>query len=284
MNSFKSAAGLLVLILCTCNVAVAWGPVGHKVVGALAIDKLNPDASKRLVDLMGTGDLEQLTDWCNWPDEYRETDDGAWSSPLHYVNIPVGAETYNAARDCRQDLCVTEAIPRYASELSDVTLDAEQRQKAFGFLCHFVGDLSQTLHAGFGHDRGGNDFAITFQGEELNLHEFWDSTLINLHTSHWIELFHSLQTAGACPDTRSWNPAMAIKWTNESHQLAIRRAYPDNPEISDAFSEESWGMIRQQLITGGRNLALVLNAVLGSRCDDDRSHQSSKQPKDPGPP
>ena len=273
MKCIKSVLGSMAFLLWSVDAAMAWGPIGHKVVGGLAIDALDQDVRNRLSELMGTDDLEQLTDWCNWPDEYRATDQGAWSSPLHYVNIPEGSDTYEATRDCRQDLCVTKAIPGYAQELSDLTLDREQRQRAFGFVCHFVGDLSQSLHAGFGHDRGGNDFPIRFQGEELNLHEFWDSVLIELHTDHWSQLFRSLRDAEPGLDSRNWSPAMVIDWTNESHHIAASRAYPAGPEISTEFAEQSWEMIQQQLQKGGRNLALVLNSVLASRCRHDEPHR-----------
>lgn len=274
MTRIKSILVSMAFLLWSVDAAIAWGQIGHKVVGGLAIDALDQDVRNRLSELMGTDDLEQLTDWCNWPDEYRATDEGAWSSPLHYVNIPEGSVTYDATRDCRQGLCATEAIPRYAQELSDLTLDREQRQRAFGFVCHFVGDLSQSLHAGFGHDRGGNDFLIRFQDEELNLHEFWDSVLIELHTDHWSQLFRSLRDAEPGADSRNWSPAMVVDWTNESHHLAASRAYPAGSEISIEFAGRSWEMIQQQLQKGGRNLALVLNSVLASRCRHHEPHQT----------
>ncbi|NNE05771.1 MAG: S1/P1 nuclease [Xanthomonadales bacterium] len=275
---------VVVTLMCCSSSALAWGPIGHKVVGGLALDGLDAQAERRLHDLMGTSDLEELTDWCNWPDEYRATDQGAWSSPLHYVNIPVGAGSYDAARDCRQELCVTEAIPRYAAELSDPTLDKAQRQRAFGFVCHFVGDLSQALHAGFGHDRGGNDFLIRFEGKDLNLHEFWDSTLIRTRTHQWRQLYQMLRPAEPVPDPRDWDPSLAIQWTNSSHHLASTLAYPAQPEVSSEFEERSWRLIQQQLLAGGKNLSLVLNSAFGSRCQNAHQHRGEAGITDPGQP
>lgn len=257
---------VLMSSICWAYPAESWGPVGHKVVGGLALDKISDQTRERLHELMGTSDLEQLTDWCNWPDEYRATDEGAWSAPLHYVNIPRGSGTYDRLRDCSQDMCVTEAIPHYVAQLSDASLPAAQRQRAFGFVCHFVGDLSQTLHAGFGHDRGGNDFLIRFEGEELNLHQFWDRALIGKHSETWRDLYASLKAGNTRSMRHSWTPSLVVDWTNQSHDIASHRAYPANPDITAEFASESWDMIRSQLKVGGNNLALVLDHIFGKSC------------------
>lgn len=242
---------------------MAWGQQGHWAIGALALDHLSQTARLNLYRLLETANTEDTVQWCTWPDDFRATDEGAWTAPLHFVNIPLGADSYDMARDCGDGLCVTEAIPRFAMELADTGLPVQQRREAFGFVCHFVGDLSQPLHAGFGFDRGGNDFSIFFNGQQSNLHRFWDSTLINLNSGDWNTLRKVLRRGyGVFPGKR-WNDDMTVQWTNESHHIADTRAYPDDSTISQAFEDESWQLIRLQLVAGGRNLATVLNSVLG---------------------
>lgn len=250
-------AGLL-----SAHSALAWGPEGHQAVGALALDHMDEESRLALEQIFGSNDREMMSQWCNWPDEYRETEAGQWTAPMHYINMVPGATEYERERDCPSGMCVTEAIGRYAAELADVTLSDQRRREAFGFVCHFVGDLSQTLHAGFGHDRGGNDVAIRFQGEDLNLHELWDHTLIELHTDSWQELYELVHLQPFCVADRPWSPVEVIGWTNESHAIAADRAYPDGPDITPEFAERSWRMIQRQLARGGVNLARVLNTVL----------------------
>ena len=166
-------------------------------------------------------------------------------------------------RDCADGLCVTEAISRFAAELGNTSLPVQQRREAFGFVCHFVGDLSQPLHAGYASDRGGNDFTIIVDGQTSNIHRFWDSTVINYKTGHWNSLQKELQKQFSIRPGKRWDESMPANWTTESYILATTRAYPVNPGITEEFTEESWVLIRQQLATGGRNLATVLTSVLG---------------------
>ena len=102
---------------------MAWGPEGHTQVGLLALQGLDPTASVWIKDVLGTDDVETINQACNWPDHVRDTPDWQWSAPQHYVNIPRSASRYNLERDCPDGLCVTEAIKKYAGELTNPRLD-----------------------------------------------------------------------------------------------------------------------------------------------------------------
>jgi hypothetical protein len=242
--------------------SLAWGPEGHRAVGALALDHMNDNTRQLLHDIMGSEVRDELTQWCNWPDEYRPTEEGAWSAPYHYINMVPGESEYLRERDCPDGMCLTEAIAKYAAELGDSSLSDERRRQAFGWVCHLLGDIHQPLHAGFGHDRGGNEFAIQFGGEESNLHEFWDHTLIELRTDSWEELYRLVHEQPFVVEGGPWQASEAIDWTNRSHALAECRAYPENPEISEEFAQSTWSMILAQLARGGVNLTRVLDTVL----------------------
>jgi hypothetical protein len=255
---------LICCLLPASTATYAWGENGHRAIGALALDNLSASARHSLYSLLKFSNITDITQWCIWPDAYRATDAGAWTAPLHFVNIPEGASGYEMSRDCGDDMCVTEAITRFVAELGDTTLPVQQRREAFGFVCHFIGDLSQPLHAGFASDRGGNDFSITFNGQSSNLHRFWDSTLVDRNSKHWNSLHKELQKEFNVKPGKSWDSNMPVQWTNESHFIAEDHVYPDEPRISQDFSEKTWLLIRQQLATGGHNLATVLESVLGN--------------------
>ena len=212
---------------------------------------------------------------CYWPDTIRDEPAWAWSAPLHYVNIARAANGYDRARDCPDDLCVTEGISRYAAELArGESPDAEPDSSAptgqwrtFALLCHLVADLHQPLHAGFADDRGGNLVEVEYHGELLNLHRFWDSALAAERLpadqptagSSWQPPHNSVETA--CADD-SWRADLVVCWTNESHALAASVAYPTNPVISEEFSDRSWSVIRARWWQASRRLAMILDAVL----------------------
>lgn len=264
MTPFKNLLVFLLLSFASSSLH-AWGQIGHKVVGAVALENLSKNTKRNLYQLLGTSSAEEITQWCIWPDAYRATDEGSWTAPLHYVNIPQEAAGYDMARDCNGGMCVTEAIGRFTLELGNASLPVNQRREAFGFVCHFVGDLSQPLHAGFGSDRGGNDFFIIFNGVQQNLHRFWDSTLIDINTWHWKSLGKSLQRQFSVVPTKRWQSNLAVQWTNQSYGVTKTRAYPENPEVSTDFINNSWYLMQQQLASGGRNLATVLNTVLNQQ-------------------
>ena len=249
-----------------CVTALAWGPDGHRVVGALAIGQLSKPVKRTLLEIMATDELEELAEWCNWPDAYRASDEGAWSEPLHYINMVPGASMYERQRDCADGRCVTEAIGRYAAQLGNSELSMEQRREAYGFVCHFVGDLHQPLHAGFGHDRGGNDIDIQFDGEAMNLHHFWDHFLIETRSESWFALYKHLSEKSGPPPEPAWQEEDVVSWTNESHEFASVHSYPKDPEISAEFADQSWQRTQNQLAKGGKRLALVLNTVLAGNC------------------
>lgn len=263
MKNYRGIMSFVVVTLATlyANQIQAWGGEGHQAVGALAIEQLSPAAKAVLVEIMGTGDLEELSSWCNWPDEFRSTEEGAWTAPQHYINMVPGAMRYDRIRDCPTGMCLTESIILYADELADTALPQDVRQRAFGRVCHFVGDIHQPLHAGFGHDRGGNLVKILYKGEESDIHSYWDHLMIEAHAANWLDLFNQLKQSITTPES-DLRSGYEVEWTNESHELAVTRAYPGRLEINEDFARKSWEMAQAQLLKGGSRLAQVLNAAL----------------------
>jgi hypothetical protein len=248
--------------------AAAWGPLGHSLVGIAAVESTAAGTQAALRALFGADSPAGLSAAvgaaCNWPDDYRETPAGAWSEPLHYVNMPRGIAAYDRQRDCPDGRCVTEAIVRYAAELGRPELDAARRRDAFAWLCHLVGDLHQPLHAGFRDDRGGNQVRVVFRGRRDDLHEFWDAMLIENRLPGGLD--EALAMLCPAPAPQSWAPEDVVAWTEESHQLAATAAYPpdfvDGMDIDAAFADRSWLLIQAQWRQAARRLAAILDAVL----------------------
>jgi len=261
---------LVLLILTSLNpvTARAWGSEGHVQIGMLAMQGLDPTASAWIEDLLGSKDVAAIDKACNWPDRARDNPDWDWSAPQHYVNIPRSTSRYDRQRDCPDGLCVTEAIKKYAGQLRDPLqdnsqIDRRQQWEAFAWLCHLVGDLHQPLHAGYQEDRGGNYVDISYMGEAINLHQFWDSAVIREYMGpdgNWQKppLSDNSILAG-----KPWDPVETDAWTEESHRLAGEAAYPPGAGIQADFAEKSWLLIRQQWLRAGGRLARILNAVVG---------------------
>ncbi len=240
----------------------AWGQDGHAVIGILAAGDMQADAKTELQTVLGSLDEQTLAEACNWPDVVRETDEWAWTYPLHFTNLPPDESSYSQARDCPEQLCATEAIKKYAEQLGDRQASIEKRRQAFAWICHLTGDLHQPLHAGYAFDRGGNEFDITLNGEKMNLHNLWDSALIKSRAGGRQQLINILSKSPMVQAGDNWSAGMVDRWTEESHQLVRQEVYPQDPEISQSYADKSWGIVQKQLISAASHLALIVNTVL----------------------
>jgi len=242
--------------------SLAWGSDGHTAIAMLAIGQLQPAARRELEYIAGPLDEQTIMEACNWPDTIRETEKWVWAAPRHYINIPRGESVYVETRDCPDQVCNTEAIKIFAAGLANRQAGKEQRWQAFAWLCHLVGDLHQPLHAGFADDRGGNLFNVVFNGQDMNLHAFWDRELIHLHAGSAQDLLQLLGKSPAIQTTAGWSPELVDAWTSESHKLAEQRVYPPSMNIDEAYVRQSWEIAQQQLGTAAARLALIINSEL----------------------
>jgi hypothetical protein len=251
------------LLLFSPLAAFSWGPDGHRIVGVNAVTLLDPKAHAAVIEILGGDSEEIIGEACYWPDVVRKTPEWEWSAPFHYVNIPRSTMHYERERDCEDGLCVTEAIVKYANNLTLPGLDDPGRRQAFSWLCHLVGDLHQPLHAGYRDDLGGNTVEVEYRGESGNLHQFWDRMVIRDRlrgTNEWERPFSGPPWVST---QKYWNPESIQWWTDESHALVTRLAYPASPVISEDFADQTWLVIRQQWQKASNRLAGILNATLG---------------------
>lgn len=254
---------LIASLLAPIN-AMAWGEKGHRIVGVEALNMLDDSARATVVELLGGESDEIIGQACSWPDEVRTTAEWEWSAPLHYVNIPRSAPRYDRERDCEDGMCVTEAIIKYANELTRPELGLERRRQAFSWLCHLVGDLHQPLHAGYRDDLGGNTVQIEYQGATDNLHQFWDRLVINDRLGSCYTWERPLNGPSWTSALSDWNPGSVVSWTDESHELVATSAYPSGFVIDETFADQAWLIIRQRWQMASVRLAQILNATLGN--------------------
>jgi len=153
--------------------AFAWGSDGHKIVALLADAQLTPSARKQVDRLLALEPGSTLASISTWADEHRNPATASW----HYVNFPRGDCNYQPERDCPDGKCVVAAIDRQV-EVLRTNGDDEKRLNALKYVVHFIGDIHQPLHAGYGDDRGGNSYQLQAFMRGSNLHAVWDTGLI----------------------------------------------------------------------------------------------------------
>jgi hypothetical protein len=279
---------LLILVICAvASPAFAWGTKGHRVIGALAQERLTEAARAAVADILEGEDLALAT---TWADDMRGAQDNPrfWSdyaANWHYVNIPQGEDYASSEKNPRGDAYaaletfatilsgkpapagpIREGLELYFGDLA--ARDAEVKRFALKFLLHIVGDLQQPLHSGYAGDRGGNDVQVTWFGEATNLHALWDTRLVEYQDLGYTAFARRLsariaRTPGS--DVRFWETAVPLAWIEEA-QRTVERIYA-RQATGTAFDFEYAAAfvptVELQLIKGGLRTAFMLNTLFG---------------------
>ena len=154
-----------ILLFCVCALAFsstlppvhAWGNEGHMIIAAIAQYFLTPAAQDAINKQLPTG--SSLPNISTIPDYYDSLPQGAWSAPLHYVNLPVNATDFVYDIACPENQCVVGAIYNFSAQLKlrkknitafplcqDLEVSDMSEPCPLEFVVHFVGDVHQPLH------------------------------------------------------------------------------------------------------------------------------------------
>lgn len=266
---------LVFLLLLSPLTSHAWGPIGHRVVGAVANNHLTPKAKKGVAKLLGNLTLADST---TWADEIRSNPAYNSYRPWHYVSVPDG-EKYQKTKGAEN---VIEAIKTMTQRLKSKKASTSEKTEALKFLAHFIGDLHQPLHVGRKTDRGGNDIKVTWFDKDLNLHQVWDSGIIDQEMLSYTEITQLIDYPH--PEDLAWKESSLMTWANESMKLRplvyefsdrfipekemaeifkrkIPKTFKTKPRLSYQYFGRVKPIVRQRLYQAGIRLAKVLNEV-----------------------
>lgn len=239
-----------------------WGITGHRVVGEIAQQHLSKKAKKELKKLIGR---ESLAWWANWPDFIKS--DSSWNhaSVWHYVDLPghMQKDSFIAELKKLPGKNLYSQIKDMVAQLKNKSLPLEQRQIAFRFLVHLVGDLHQPLHVGRDEDQGGNKIVVYWFDKKTNLHSLWDSMLIDFQQYSYSEYAKLLDIADA-DKVKAWQSSSLEEWFYESHVIsdAIYDASPNEAKLGYKYNYQFQKVLDEQLLKGGVRLAALLNKAL----------------------
>jgi hypothetical protein len=276
---------LLVLGIClfVSQAAFAWGNRGHELIAHVAQRRLSTTVERRALDLLrssnrcpATPSRRNLAQVATLPDEFRNREGGQITRSWHFVNIDVAHPDYSEARDCPLGDCVIRRIERATEMLRDEHdqfTDCE-RKDALIYLIHFVGDLHQPFHCGFGRfanstaDRGGNSVRVRIGNQSTNLHSAWDGTLIELQNrtdDQWAG--HLIDEVIPSLDPQLAAETSVAAWADESHDIA-RTEHPrpanedDVTTLDDDYLQKNSTVVEQRLALAAVRLANLITAAL----------------------
>ncbi|PWZ52943.1 Methionine aminopeptidase 1A [Zea mays] len=187
VSLLRAAALGLVVLASALPSARPWSKEGHVLTCQIAQGLLEPDAAHAVRNLLpddAGGDLSAL---CVWPDQVRHWYRYMWTGPLHFIDTPDEACSFDYSRDCHgpdgaKDMCVAGAIANFTSQLLHYRHGSADRRynltEALLFLSHFMGDVHQPMHVGFTSDQGGNSIELRWFRHKSNLHHVWDREII----------------------------------------------------------------------------------------------------------
>ncbi|GAB3062664.1 S1/P1 nuclease [Stenotrophomonas tumulicola] len=269
MNSLIPAAALALALTLVSTNALAWGAQGHRLVGRIAESRLTPAARAEVDELLAGEADPTLPGVAAWADQLRahDRDLGRRSARWHYVNIAEDDCRYLAPRHCPDGNCVVEALKAQTLILSDSKRSNAERAQALKFVVHLVGDIHQPMHAGYGHDKGGNDFQLQFNDRGSNLHSLWDSGLLNtrkLDDDGYVAVLQALPKPSLPRRVDLRHDAAA--WAEASCRIAVEQGvYPASRKLGDEYTARYRPVAEGELRIAGERLAQVLNSALGHR-------------------
>lgn len=266
LTALVSGLALATLLLLPAQ-ALAWGAQGHRLVARIAEPRLTADARAEVERLLALEPGATLASIAPWADQLRAEDPdlGRRSARWHYVNMAEDGCNYDQPKHCPDGNCVIEALKAQGNRLADTDLPDVERLQALKFIVHFVGDMHQPMHAGYGHDRGGNDHQVQFDGRGTNLHSLWDSGMFNalkLDDERYLQRLLALPANDAA--TASLH-ADTTAWAEDSCRIATRPGvYPSRRTLGERYAAEWRPVAEVQLQLAGERLAALLNNLLAA--------------------
>jgi hypothetical protein len=270
---------LMVLVLVSLSgSAFAWGNPGHEIIARVAQDRLSNGVEDKVIALLRSCDPARtnMVEVATLPDDFRNHEGAQITRSWHFVNIDIANADYLESRDCPLGDCVVRRIDRAVEMLRN---DEEQftrceRKDALIYLIHFVGDLHQPFHCGFGRfadrtrDRGGNSVQVRLgqSATTTNLHSAWDGLLGQRRTQdQWVTRLEEEIIPSLDPALVSETSTAA--WADESHDIAIsEHPRPANASIvsklDQNYLDRNRPVIDERLALAAVRLAnLITNAL-----------------------
>jgi len=287
----RSVSALLLCLVLSSAVpsALCWGDIGHEVIASIANSLINANCSECADDIANIlPSNETMESVSTWADQVREDKTWKWTAPLHYVDTPDWACTFNYDQDCSDDMCVVGALNNFTQQINGLSTknSINWQLDSLKFVIHFVGDCHQPLHVAFASDEGGNTIEGTFEGDSVNLHSIWDTSIItkrmaddfngdqDQYTAYLLGQVQGPWAAQAakwavCP---SGEVVCADQWADETAALACSNAYKDqdgniiqdNFDLGDDYYNFNSGVVDQQLATAAVRLSATLQRVFAS--------------------
>ena len=253
---------IVIIIVFLPFTSMAWGMLGHRVVGQIADSYLTKKTKKEIAAILGN---ESVAMSSNWADFIKSDPAYNYLSNWHYINFKSGLsqQQFNdfLAADTATDAYTK--INFITTALKNKNLEADKKILYLRMLIHLVGDIHQPMHAGRLEDRGGNNIRVLWFRDTVNLHQVWDDRLINFQQLSYTEYATAINHT--TKDELNLLQSEPLEtWLYQSYQLA-EKIYSDIKTpfqpLDFRYNFNYLAPLNTQLLNGGVHLAALLNEI-----------------------
>ncbi len=244
--------------------SMAWGAMGHRIVGGIAESYLTNKAKKNISKILGN---ETVALASTWADFIKSDPNYKYLNSWHYVDFDSNL-TYKAFSDSLQRDTAVSAFTKtnfIIEELSNKNLAADKKLMYLRLLIHVIGDLHQPLHVSKNGTNGGNDVKVDWFNNPSNLHRVWDEQLVEFQGLSYTEYINAINFTTK-QQRNEWQGQQMSQWLYDSYQISNelhKEIKQPNQKLSFQYSFNHLQTVNDQLLKGGVRLAGILNQIFG---------------------
>lgn len=242
--------------------SMAWGMLGHRIVGEIASTYLTAKARKEIQQILGN---ESIAIASNWADFIKADTAYKYLNSWHYIDADSGLNNTELQAYLKTDTA-TDAYTKLnflVKQLKNKNLTHSKKLMYLRLVIHIAGDIHQPFHAAHTGDAGGNDIKVSWFGQPSNIHRVWDEQLIDFQKLSYTEYTAAINHVTPRQKT-VWQKQPISKWIFDSYsiseQLHKELRQPDQ-KLSFLYNFKHIETLNEQLLKGGVHLAGLLNQI-----------------------
>ena len=141
--------------------AIAWGQLGHRIVGEIASSYLIPKAKVAVQKILGNESLAMAS---NWADFVKSDTAFRYLNRWHYIDFKEGL----SEAEFNSYLATDSATDAYTklnfiiTQLKKESLPQEKKVMYLRLLVHIIGVIHQPMHTSRPEDMGGNKIKLSW--------------------------------------------------------------------------------------------------------------------------
>jgi len=261
MKKLKTVLAAFLLLYLPLQ-SMAWGLLGHRIVGQIAESYLTETARRQIRAILGDSSMAMVS---NWPDFIKSDSNYNYLYNWHFTNLDdgLGKTELNALllKDTAVDAYTKCLFLKEALKKKD--LPRAQKLMYLKLLIHIIGDLHQPMHVGRASDLGGNRINVQWFNEPSNLHKVWDEQLVQYQELSYTEYAAAINHPSR-QQVKDWQKQPVSEWIFESYELS-RSLYKEiihpDQKLSYRYNFQHVNELNQGLLKGGVRLAGMLNEI-----------------------